>query len=212
MGSRWLERHGAVVVAVLGGLLAVALVLIGVLFARLEQTREDLQRVESGAALSMLQVQGFREQLEVVGPDVAVGLDLAIEGLEAFGDSTLEFEFAIDEALPVDAEIEFAREFVIPIEATIPIEQTVETTIEVRGPLGIAVPVDVAVPIDLDVPVALELTFSVDETVPVRAEVPVHLDVPIEIAVGDTELARLADALAAGLASFRELFAGIASE
>jgi len=62
------------------------------------------------------------------------------------------------------------------------------------------------------VPVALALTFNVDETVPVRAEVPVHLDVPIEIAVGDTELARLADALAAGLASFRELFAGSASE
>lgn len=63
-------------------------------------------------------------------------------------------------------------------------------------------------PIELEVPVVLDLTFTINETLPVKADVPVRLDVPIEIAIADTDLAALGESLAAGLASFRDLFAG----
>lgn len=212
MFSTWLERHGSVVVGLLGVSLLAAFALIGVLFVRLEQTREDLSRIEGGAVFSQLQVQAFRDQLEALGPTVSGGLDEAIAGLESFGTSTLEFEVAIDENVLIDADIEIDREFVIPIETAIPIKQTIETTIDVQGPLGIAIPVDVVVPIELTVPVVLDLSFAIHETVPVSANVPLQLDVPIEIEIAETGLADLGDSLAAGLASFREVFEGFAGE
>ena len=210
MFATWLDQHSTALIGGLGVALLTAFALIAALFVRLEQTRDDLERVEGGALLSTVQLQAFRDELVTLGPSVSAGLDEAIVGLDSFGSSTLEFEVHIDEVLPVAAELKIDREVVIPIDTTIPIAQTIETTIEVRGPLGIAVPVDVAVPIELEVPVVLDLTFTVNETLPVSAEVPVRLDVPIEIAIADTDLAALGESLAAGLASFREVFAGFA--
>ena len=210
MTSTWLERHLTAVVGVLGVLVLAAFALSAVLFLRLEQTRDDLERVEAGALLATVQLQLFRDELVSLGPSVSSGLDEAIVGLQSFSTSTLEFEVSIDEVLPVAAELEIDREIVIPINTTIPITETIETTIEVQGPLGIAVPVDVVVPIEIEVPVILDLTFAIKETLPVSAEVPVRLNVPVAIAIADTDLAAFGDSLAAGLASFRDLFAGFA--
>jgi hypothetical protein len=41
--------------------------------------------------------------------------------------------------------------------------------------------------------------------VPVNTEVPVNLDIPIVIDISETELAALAEALAEGLESFRQI-------
>ena len=101
------------------------------------------------------------------------------------------------------------RTFNVPIKTSIPINETFETTIEVQGPFGLTVPVDVTVPVDIDVPVDLEFKLPVNETIPVEANVPVKLDVPISVDVAETELAELADALAAGLESFRDVLAGL---
>ena len=206
MTSNWSQRTSNLLVGGLGIALLAAFVLIGALFVRLDQTRADLERVEGGALLSSVQLQAFRAELVALGPSVSAGLDEAIAGLETFGASSLDFEVEIDETVVVETEIEIDSEFLIPIETTIPIDQTIETTIEIRGPLGIAVPVDVAVPIVLEVPVSLELAFRVQETVPVNTSVPIRLDLPIEIAIADTGLADLGESLAAGLASFREVF------
>ncbi len=172
----------------------------------------DLERVEAGAALFASQVQGFQQQLVELEPMVSAGIDDAIAGLEQFSSSTLEFDVAIDENLPIDTEIVIERTFTVPIKTSIPINESFDTTIEVEGPFGLTVPVDVTVPVDIDVPVDLEITLPVNETIPVETNVPVQLDVPIQVDIAETQLAELADSLAAGLKSFRDVFAGLGGD
>jgi preprotein translocase subunit SecG len=212
----WMQRHLAAVLGAFVALIALAFVLIVLLFARLSSTRDeldstraDLERVEAGAALFASQVQGFQEQLVELEPTVSAGIDDAVAGLESFSSSTLEFDVAIDEDVAINTEIVIERTFTVPIKTSIPINESFETTIEVEAPFGLTVPVDVTVPVDIDVPVDLEITLPVNETIPVEANVPVRLDVPIRVDIADTELAELADALAAGLKSFREVLSGL---
>jgi len=205
----WMQRHLAAVLGAFVALIALAFVLIVLLFARLSSTRADLERVEAGAALFASQVQGFQEQLVELEPTVSAGIDDAVAGLESFSASTLEFDVAIDEDVAINTEIVIERTFTVPIKTSIPINETFETTIEVEAPFGLTVPVDVTVPVDIDVPVDLEITLPVNETIPVEANVPVRLDVPIRVDIADTELAELADALAAGLKSFRDVLSGL---
>ena len=191
MLANWLERHATALIGALGIALMVAFVFIGALFLRLEQTRDDLERVEGGALLATVQLQAFRDELVALGPEVSANLDEAIAGLEGFGTSTLEFDVRIEERVAIDTEIEIDREFTVPVQTTIPIAQTIETTVEVQGPLGVVVPVDIAVPINLEVPVDLDLTFAVQERLPIEAEVPVEFEVPIAVAIEDTGLGDL---------------------
>jgi hypothetical protein len=215
----WMQRHLTTVLGAFVALLTLAFVLIVLLFAQvsaarddLDTTRDDLARVEAGAALFASQVQGFQQQLVELEPTVSAGIDDAIAGLETFSSSTLEFDVAIDENLPIDAEIVIERTFTVPIKTSIPINESFETTIEVQGPFGLTVPVDVTVPVDIDVPVDLEITLPVNETIPVETNVPVRLDVPIRVDIAETELAALADSLAAGLESFRDVLSGLAGD
>ena len=215
----WMQRHLAAVLGAFGVLIALAFVLIVYLFTQLSSTRDDLdatradlERVEAGAALFASQVQGFQEQLVALEPTVSAGIDEAIAGLESFSSSTLEFNVAIDEHLPISTEIVIDRTFNVPIKTAIPINESFETTIEVEGPFGLTVPVDVTVPVDIDVPVDLQLKLPVNETIPVEANVPVQLDVPINVNIAETELAELADSLAAGLESFRDVFSGLGGD
>lgn len=205
----WLERHAGAVVGVLGALVALVLILVAVLFSRLGETRDDLARVEAGAALYASQVTGFQEQILELEPSITGGLDAAIEGLDSFAASTIEFEVSIDEVVEIDTEIVLDQDLEVPINETLPIEESFETTIRVETPLGFSVPLDVTVPVDIDVPVELDLDISVNERVPIQATVPVQLDVPIAIDVADTELANLAAALADGLRSLQEVLDGL---
>ena len=178
----------------------------------LDATRTDLDRVEAGAALFASQVQGFQQQLIELEPTVSAGIDEAVAGLESFSSSTLEFDVAIDENVAINTEIVIDRMFTVPIKTSIPIKESFDTTIEVEAPFGLTVPVDVTVPVDIDVPVDLEIELPVNETIPVEANVPVKLDVPIRVDIAETELAELADALATGLKSFREVLAGLGGD
>ncbi len=215
----WMQRHLTAVLGAFVALIALAFVLIVLLFTQLsstqddlDATRADLERVEAGAALFASQVQGFQQQLVELEPMVSAGIDDAIAGLEQFSSSTLEFDVAIDENLPIDTEIVIERTFTVPIKTSIPINESFDTTIEVEGPFGLTVPVDVTVPVDIDVPVDLEITLPVNETIPVETNVPVQLDVPIQVDIAETQLAELADSLAAGLKSFRDVFAGLGGD
>ncbi|MDH3752810.1 MAG: MFS transporter [Acidimicrobiia bacterium] len=209
MQESWLLRHIGWIVGVMAVLVVGALVLVAVLFGQLQQTKDDLARVEAGSALFASQVSGFQQQLADLEPLVSEGLDDAIEGLDAFRTSTLEFTVAIDEEVTIETEIVLDREISVPINESLPIRQTFDTTISVDTPLGFSVPVDVSVPIDVDVPIELDLNIPVNETVPVSTTVPVKLDVPITVDVADTELAALAASLSDGLASFDGLLAGL---
>ena len=215
----WMQRHLTAVLGAFAALFALAFVLIVLLFTQLRSTRDDLdttradlERVEAGAALFASQVQGFQQQLVELEPTVSAGIDDAIAGLETFSSSTLEFDVAIDQNLPISTEIVIDRTFNVPIKTSIPINESFETTIEVQGPFGLTVPVDVTVPVDIDVPVDLEFKLPVNETIPVEANVPVKLDVPIHVDIAETELAELADSLAAGLKSFCGVFSGLGGD
>ena len=217
-----MQRRMNVMIGLLGLLLAGAFVTIFLLFGRvddaqsdaavaraeLETARTDLDRVEAGAALYASQIQGFQEQLVALQPQISAGVDEAIMGLRTFGDSTISFDVAIDEVIPIDTEVVIKRTVQVPIKTTIPIEQSFDTTIRIDTPLG-EVPVDVTVPVDVDVPIDLVVDIPIDETVPIQDEFPVKLDVPISIVVRETELAELTDSLAAGLESLQEMLTGL---
>lgn len=222
-----LERRMNLMVGTLGMLLIAAFVVIGLLLDRVadaernaevlatgassEQIGEiqaDLERVEAGAALYASQIDGFREQLVELSPEIEEGVDEAILGLRDFSQSTIAFDVAIDETIPVDTEVVINRTVEVPIQTEIPISQEIDTTIEVDTPFG-AVPLDITVPVDVVVPVDLVVDIPIDETVPITDEFPVQMTVPIEIDVGDTELANLTESLAAGLESLQEVLTGL---
>jgi len=176
--------------------------------AELEQTRADLERVEQGAAGSAIvatQVLELTRQLAEIEPQISDGLNQAITELDEFGESTLEFNVAVDETVVINTDIVIDREFSFPIDEVIPIDQTVDTTIEIDTGLGFTVPVDVTVPVQVDVPIDLDVAIPINETVPIEAEVPVQLDVPITVNLAETELRTLAEQLAQGLRQVQEL-------
>jgi EmrB/QacA subfamily drug resistance transporter len=218
-----LGRRMNIMVGALGVLLIGAFIVIAVLASRvadatsdadaarseLATTRADLERVEAGAALYASQITGFQEQLVALEPQVSEGVEQAITGLREFGDSTIEFDLAVDEVIPVQTDIVIDRVVEVPIKTSIPINETFDTTIEVDTPLGFTVPLDVTVPVDIEVPVDLVVEIPINETVAIDEEFPVKLDVPISIEVRETELANLTDSLAAGLASLQDVLTGL---
>lgn len=181
---------------------------VGAVESRVDQAEEDFARVEIGAGLFASEVTGLQNQLARLAPEVGRGLNQAVAGLDAFRSSTLAFDVAIDEKLPIDTEILLDRTLTVPINATFPIDQVVETTITIAGPFDTRIPLDVSVPVQLEIPVDLEVEFMINELIPISTEVPVRLAVPIAIDVAETELASLADALGEGLAAFADLMKG----
>ncbi|NND75847.1 MAG: MFS transporter [Ilumatobacter sp.] len=219
----WLQRHLGLVVGAVAAALVGAFVLIIVLFAMLQDTRteldatttalqtsaDDLARVEAGAALFASQVTGFQEQITALQPTIQAGLDEAVVGLETFSESTLEFTVNIDERVDIQTDVVLDRTLEVPIKTVLPINETFDTTIKIAGPFGTEIPLDVTVPVDIDVPIDLVIDIPVNETIPIDAEVPVKIDVPIGVDVAETQLAELADSLAAGLRSFTEVLEGL---
>ena len=217
-----LVRRMNVMIGLLGLLLAGALLTIALLFGRvadakndaaaaraeLTTARADIERVEAGAALYASQIQGFQEKLTALQPEISAGVQEAIDGLRTFGDSTISFDVAIDEVIPIDTEVVIDRTVQVPIKTTIPIDQTFDTTIQVDTPFG-KIPLDITIPVDVEVPVDLTVDIPINETVPIKDEFPVKLDVPINIEVRDTELAELTDSLAAGLESLQDMLNGL---
>jgi prefoldin subunit 5 len=180
----------------------------GVSADELTAIQEDLDRVEAGAALYASQIDGFREQLVELSPQIEAGVDEAITGLREFGDSTISFDVNIDEVIPIDTEVVIQRTVEVPIKTEIPINQEIDTTITVDTPLG-SIPLDITVPVDVVVPIDLVVDIPIDETVPIQDEFPVKLDVPIAIDVSETELKNLTDSLATGLQSLQDVLTGL---
>lgn len=172
---------------------------------RQNQLEETMLRVEGGAALYAAQVTGFQEDLGDLGPTIEAALGDAVLGIDEFANSTITFDVSINETVPINAEVVLNRTLQVPIQTTLPIDEEFDTTITINGPFGIDIPLDITVPIKLDLPIDLDVAIPINETVPVNTEVPVNLDVPIVIDISETELAALAEALAEGLESFRQM-------
>ncbi len=206
---RRLPFWALVALGALGIGLVATLLLVGVLWQRLQQTEEDLARVEAGSALFAAQVTGFQQQLVDLEPLVSDGVETAIAELEEFKTSTISFEVPIDETIPIRTDVRLERTISFPVDETINISETIDTTIEIDTGLGFEVPVDVSVPVDVDVPIQLDVEVPIDETVPVEVDIPVQLNVPIEVAIEGTELELLATSLQEGLRSLDEVLAGL---
>ena len=211
----FITRNLTTVAVGLGAVMVVSLIIniallarVGSMESRIDQAEDDFARVEIGAGLFASEVTGLQNQLSALAPEVGRGLNEAVAGLDAFRSSTLAFDIAIDENLPIDAEILLDRTLTVPLMATFPIDEVVETTITIAGPFDTKIPLDVSVPVQLDIPVDLEIEFLINEVIPISTEVPVRLAVPIAIEVAETELASLADALGEGLAAFADLMEG----
>jgi MFS family permease len=205
----WLNRHLGLVLGAFAFLLVGAFVWIAILMSQVHETRQDLNRVEAGAAIFASQVQGFQTKISELAPNVSAGLDEAITGLESFGSSTVEFNVPIDENVQFETDVVIDRDVEVPIKTTLPINESFDTTIKVAGPFGIDIPLNVTVPVDIDVPIDLVITVPINETIPIDANVPVKVDLPINIDVSKTQLAELSKALAAGLRSFQEVLEGL---
>jgi hypothetical protein len=213
------QRHLGKIVGAFALLLFAAFAMIAVLFTQLQSTQNDLDaatasiqmstddiaRVEAGAALYASQVTGFQEQISELQPTIQAGLDDAVEGLQTFSESTLEFTVNIDESIDINTDVVIARTVKVPIKTTLPINEEFDTTIVIDGPFGTEIPLDITVPINLDVPIDITVDIALNETIPINASVPVKVDVPIGVNVGDTQLADLADSLAIGLESFTQV-------
>ncbi len=228
--NSFLQRHIGFVVIGFGTIVVILLVSVvnvsgrndtleiqlDVLRAEIAQANEaaasvtkEVEQLRGGVAIFSTQVTAFQEQLAGLAPGVARGISDAVAGLDAFATSTLEFEIAIDEEIPINTVIELNQTILVPIQTSIPIDETVDTTIRVAGPFGIDIPLNVTVPIQLELPINLEVSIPINETVPISTSVPVNLDVPIVIEVAETELASLVLSLRAGLESMGGILAGL---
>jgi hypothetical protein len=180
---------------------------LGAAQQRQNQLEETMLRVEGGAALYAAQITDFQEQLGNLGPTIDLALSEAVIGIDEFRTSTIRFDVTINETVPINTEVVLNRTLQVPIRTVLPIDEEFDTTIRINGPFGIDIPLDITVPINLDLPIDLAVAIPVNERIPVNTEVPVNLDVPIEIDISETELAALAEALAQGLESFRQMAA-----
>jgi len=205
-----------ILLVVLAGATVLLAARVGSLSAELDEARdeqaqltEDLARVESGAAIYAAQITAFQEQLTELGPVIDSALGDAVSGIDEFRNSTIRFDVSINETVPINTDVVLNRTLQVPISTTLPIDEQFDTRITVNGPFGIDIPLDITVPIKLDLPIDLVVDIPVNETIPVNTQVPVDLDVPIEIEISETEMAALADALAEGLESFRQMAAGL---
>ena len=205
----WIVAGSAAAVVLLAVSVAILFARLGGVQAELETTRGDLERVEAGAAIFASQVQAFQSELTDLAPTIGSGLDEAAAGLAQFRTSTIEFDVAIDETVPIDTQIVLDRTIEVPINTSLPIDETFNTTIVVSGPFGVDLPLDVAVPVKVDVPVDLTVAIPVNESFPISTAIPVKLDLPVRVDVAGTELAALAESLEQGLASFRGVLDGL---
>lgn len=222
-GTTWLQRNLVGVIGLFALLLLGSLILSGLMFAKvsstqseldetraeLATTREDMERVEAGAAIFASQVNGFVEQVNELGPSIDDGLDQAVTGLEDFGSSTIDFTVNIDENISIQQDFAIDRTIAVPINTSIPIDEEVETRITIDGPFGVDIPLNITVPIDLDVPIDLTVDIPINETIPIDVDVPVKLDVPISVDVKGTELENLTASLVEGLRAFQAGLGGL---
>ena len=153
--------------------------------------------------------QRTKQTVQTLQPIVQASLSQAITDLEAFEQSTLEFDLEVQQEFPVQAEIPFQQTLEVPIQTTIPISQEIQTTIMVSPLPGLQIPTDVSVPVNLEIPIDLLIPISVDRTIPISTTVPLDINVPIVIEVGQTGLAPYLERLRHGLTSLNQALSTI---
>jgi hypothetical protein len=149
-----------------------------------------------------------RQALQVareVRPVVQESLALADAELEAFQQSTMDFNIKIDEELPVQVAIPISETLEIPLQMNFPISETIETTVMIDPfEAGLEIPVDIAVPVDLEIPINMVVPVPISRTIPLSTSVPVNLDLPITINVSETPLVEYIEDVRTALVAFNQ--------
>jgi len=151
----------------------------------------------------------FQQQTQAALTDIETSVSelvsQAITDLEAFENSTLDFEFTVRQDLPVEVEIPFNESINVPIQTTIPISQEIETTIMLDPfQAGFEIPTDIVVPVDMEIPLDLNIPVTIERPIPISTTISLDIDVPIAIEISDTDLAPYLERLRIGLGSLED--------
>ncbi|MEW5959858.1 MAG: hypothetical protein AB1801_19200 [Chloroflexota bacterium] len=129
----------------------------------------------------------------------------AVTDLEAFENSTLQFDIPLEQELPLQMQIPFDETIEVPIQTSIPISQEIKSTI-LLDPFqsGLKIPTDVTVPVQMEVPIDFSVPIALDRPLPISTTIPIELNVPIAIKISETELAPYLARLRQNLASLEK--------
>jgi hypothetical protein len=130
------------------------------------------------------------------------GLDAAIAALDSFGEQGLQFEYSLNQEIPISADIPINQELSFPVEGTFPINTTIEVPIDagILGTFVIDVPIDTSVDVKASVPIRLDESFHIETSVPVSVTLPIDIqpeDPGVQKLLGGIRdwLARLRDSM-----------------
>lgn len=137
----------------------------------------------------------FRNDVERLTPEVETALRESIQEIEALRDSTVTFEVAIDESLPVAASLPIDRTFQVPIVTSFPLRDTFLVDVTVPGPFGIEIPFQAEVPVDMEIPIDVVVPIRIQEDIPLDLDLPVELRLPVSVDLSTTDLAPLLETL-----------------
>lgn len=150
------------------------------------------------------------QAMQKFNPVITEGLSQAIADMQAFEQSTVEFDIQVSQNIPINTEIPFNETLDVPINTTIPIDQQIATTVMI-DPLqtGLEVPVDINVPVNIEVPVNMNIPITVDRTIPISTNVPLNMTVPISVKISETELAPYLERLRLTLESLQQTLSNL---
>lgn len=98
--------------------------------------------------------------------------------LDSLANEVIVYNFEIDQAVPMKADIPINRTIEIPLNTRVPIDQVL--TLPLQTPAGeilLDVPVQTEVPINMVVPVDFDQTISVDTVVQLKTTLPVEIEI-----------------------------------
>lgn len=128
------------------------------------------------------------------------GLDAAIEAVDGFGEQSYEYDFLLDQEIPISVDFPIEEEMSFPVATTFPINTTVEVPINagILGTFLVEVPIDTSIDLEVSVPIKVEESFHIETTV------PVSLTIPIEIPPDDPQIDELLQGIRQWLEQLRE--------
>ena len=104
--------------------------------------------------------------------------------LDSLAQEVIVYNFEIDQAVPMKADVPFRRSMDIPVNTVIPIDQ--ELTVPFTTPAG---EVTLDVPVKTDFPINTVIPVDFDETITVDSVVQLNTTLPVEIDLARTSLA-----------------------
>lgn len=99
-------------------------------------------------------------------------------------------QFALDQAVPVRADVPIQQTLRVPISTTVTINDQVD--VPLTTPLG---DVTIPVPLNINVPVNTNVPVNISETVTISTTVDLNLDVPVRVPVSETSFADYLESL-----------------